>query len=87
SEQRFQAFMDHVPAIAWLRDADERYLFVNREYERLQRVTAADRLGKHPSEVFPPEVAARLLANDKLAEAGPVRTEERVPDGEGVMRS
>ena len=87
TERRLQAFLDHVPAIAWLRDADQNYLFVNREYCRLQKITEADRVGKHLTEVFPPELAAHLMANDELSLSGPIRTEEKVPDGTGLVRS
>jgi PAS domain S-box-containing protein len=34
SDARFQAFMDAVPAIAWLSDADGRHLYMNRAWER-----------------------------------------------------
>jgi PAS domain S-box-containing protein len=88
SEARFRAFMEHLPAAAWLRDADERYLFVNAEYRRRMGVADADRLGRHPAEVYPPAVAAAVLANDDRAAAeGPIRAEERVPDGGGAERT
>ncbi len=87
SERKFQAFMEHVPAITWLRDADERFVFVNGEYTRHLGVSLSDRVGRHVTDVFPPDVAARLMANDARAVSGPVRAEEQVPDAAGEVRT
>ncbi|HEX2056396.1 MAG TPA: PAS domain S-box protein [Nitrospiraceae bacterium] len=32
SEERFESFMDHTPAIAWLKDEQGRYVYVNRRW-------------------------------------------------------
>src|SRR5678815_5530361 len=33
SEQRFQAFMDNSPAVAWIKDEHGRYVFLNTPFE------------------------------------------------------
>ena len=40
SEARLRAFMDHAPAIMYLKDRQGRYQIVNREFERVEGVTA-----------------------------------------------
>src|SRR5712692_3234969 len=35
TERRFQLFMDHLPALAWIRDSELRYAYINRHYEKL----------------------------------------------------
>jgi PAS domain S-box-containing protein len=33
SEERFKSFMDHTPALAWLKDEQGRYMYANRRWE------------------------------------------------------
>jgi PAS domain S-box-containing protein len=68
--QRFDAFMDAMPVIAWLRDSTDRYVYVNPAYLKVSHGTADDWVGKHPAEVWPAEVAEQFLANDRRAAEG-----------------
>ncbi len=34
-DPRFTAFMDHSPAVAWIKDHEFRYRYINRAYEEL----------------------------------------------------
>jgi PAS domain S-box-containing protein len=87
-EALFHAFLDRVPAFAWLRDADSRYVFVNHRYLSHYHLTPADRLGKTPADVWPPDVAARLLANDRAVVDGgrELRVVETTPEPDGGVR-
>ena len=64
SEERFNAFMDHSPALAFIKDQDGRLLYVNSACERIWNGRACDWVGKKDAELWPPEVAARKRKTD-----------------------
>jgi PAS domain S-box-containing protein len=64
SEERFRSFMDHSPAIAWLKDESGRVVYLNRTYEERFGVRLADWLGKADAELWPAETAAEFRKND-----------------------
>jgi PAS domain S-box-containing protein len=88
-EERFKAFMDSVPAIAWIRDEHGRYEFANAAYLDHFRLRSVDRTGKSVEEVWPPEIAAELRANDELVLGTGQSNQflERAPDPDGKLRS
>ena len=59
SEERFQAFMDHLPAGTWILDEQGRSLFVNNFFSVMTGVPHASVLGKTAYELFPPAIAAQ----------------------------
>jgi PAS domain S-box-containing protein len=65
SEHRFEAFMNNSPTLAFIRDAQGRYLYVNRRYLDAFRIGEADRIGRTVQEVLPPETADAVLAVDR----------------------
>ncbi|MFO1422618.1 MAG: PAS domain S-box protein [Candidatus Competibacteraceae bacterium] len=84
SEERFSAFMDNLPAVAFIKDQDSRTLFVNQYFNQL---FGEDWLNKTVSERFPAEVAAVMIADDRRALAeGFQRREEPVPLASGETR-
>ena len=68
SEERFKAFMDHSPTLAYMKDEQGRYVYMNEPLERL----LCDRTGREPvdwegqtDEAFwPAETAQQFRAND-----------------------
>ena len=68
-QQRFSRFMQHLPGLAWIKDTQGRYVYVNDAAEKAFRTPRADLYGKTDDEVFPPEVAARFSHNDRQAVA------------------
>jgi PAS domain S-box-containing protein len=70
SEERFAGFMRHLPGLAWIKDAQGRYLFANDAAMRAFRTSRADLYGKTDEEIFPPETAAQFRENDGRALAG-----------------
>ncbi|HYL75165.1 MAG TPA: histidine kinase dimerization/phosphoacceptor domain -containing protein [Bryobacteraceae bacterium] len=64
SEVRFFTFMNHSPAMAFIKDQEGRYLYVNNTCERMWGTTLAECLGKTNHDLWPAEVAAQLQAND-----------------------
>lgn len=64
SEARLQQVVDNTPSVVFAKDRDGRYMFVNREFERLVERPAAEVIGRTDRELFPPELAARFRQND-----------------------
>ena len=85
SEQRFQVFMDNSPAVAFMKDEDGKYLYVNEPFARCFGKPQAEWLGKYDADVWPDDIAKRLRANDMTVLAGErvVELEEMVPTPDG----
>jgi PAS domain S-box-containing protein len=70
SEERFARFMQHLPGLAWIKDAEGRYVFVNDAAEKAFRTPRAQLYGKTDAEIFPPKFAEQFTQNDRRALAG-----------------
>jgi PAS domain S-box-containing protein len=68
-----------------LKDAEGRYLFVNRQFEKMLHVRQEQIRGKKDDEIFPPEQAAAFRANDlQVLHAGvPMEFEEATLQDDG----
>ena len=64
SERRFQSFMDHCPTTAYIKDAEGRYVLVNRTVERQFDRPLTGWIGKTDLELFPPEEGRLIRQND-----------------------
>jgi PAS domain S-box-containing protein len=64
SEERFAAFMDNSPSIAWIKDADGRIVYLNKTYEKAFGIGLADCLGKTDDELWPRQTAETFRKND-----------------------
>ncbi|MBF6023707.1 PAS domain-containing hybrid sensor histidine kinase/response regulator [Lysobacter niastensis] len=78
SEARLQQVLDNTSAAVFAKDRNGRYLFVNREFERLVGLDAASLIGRTDRDIFPPDLAAGFRRNDMrvLLEARPLEFEE-----------
>lgn len=85
SERRFAAFMRYVPGVAFMKDREGRYAYVNESFENLFGLSLDYLKGKSDEEVWPPEVAAELRANDRevLEQKRAVQVVETVPQADG----
>jgi PAS domain S-box-containing protein len=85
SEARFYSFMNHSPALAFIKDRDGRILYMNNTCEQVWGMSLSRCEGKLDQELRPSEEAARLRAHDLsvLASGQPSRTIEQLslPDG------
>ena len=63
-EARFRAFMDHSPAVAFLKDEAGRYVYINQPLERRFNSAQAEWQGKTDVKLFPTDIAQRLRAHD-----------------------
>jgi len=66
SELRLQQVLDNTSAAVFAKDRAGRYLFVNREFERLTGCEADELIGRNDRDIFPPQMAAALRRNDML---------------------
>ncbi len=58
AEERFRAFMDHIPAVAWSHDDRGRVVYFNKACENYLNLEIKDWYGKTAADFFPPEIAA-----------------------------
>lgn len=83
NERRFQSFMDNLPALAWIRDAELRYTYVNRRYAAEHGRAPAEFIGVPASRFFPPERARLFAERDREVQARgvPVQYLDQFPPG------
>ena len=65
SEIRFAEFMQHLPGVAFMKDVEGRYVWVNPTFERVFHGTLQDYVGKTDDEMWPAATAAQLRENDQ----------------------
>jgi len=64
SEERFRAFMDNSPTIAWMKDDQGRYAYLSKTFERRFDVQFDDVRGKTDYEIWPQKIAEVFRKND-----------------------
>jgi PAS domain S-box-containing protein len=64
SNVRFSSFMQNSQTLAFIKDRDGRMLYINNTCEQIWGMTLADCFGKTNHQLWPPELAERLHAND-----------------------
>jgi len=86
SETRLQQVLDNTSAVVFAKDTQGRYLFVNREFERLASRPTSEVIGQTDDEVFPPPIATRFRYNDLrvLHEKRAIEFEEAGDFGNGT---
>ena len=65
SERRFEAFMDHTPAIAWIKDARRRYLYRNKAHRDRYGKPDEDWTGHTDADHFPSAPVATYVDTDQ----------------------
>lgn len=88
SERRFRTFMDNAPAVAWIKDADLRYTYVNQAFAHYHGRSAPDMLGRDDFELFASDVATYFRVHDDEVRngGGAVQTVRRMPQPDGTTR-
>jgi len=89
SEERFKAFMEENPAVAWMKDQEGRYAYVNKTAQQTYSISEEEAIGRTDYQIFPREVADALRANDlKVLESNSsLETVEHLPGPDGKVRS
>ena len=82
------AILEHTSALISAKDLAGRYLFVNREYERVFEVAAADLVGRHDTEVLPDVVAAAGRPHDRqvVTSGEAITALEELPFGDEIRQ-
>lgn len=85
TEARLHAFLENGPAVAFMKDANGRYQYVNRQCARRFNTQPADWLGKTDAELWPPDTAVPIRKRDSLVLSGgrPLSHEETIPGPDG----
>ena len=64
SKELFDSFMSHLPALAFMKKRDGRYIYLNKAYKSLYGIDPKTRIGKTDDELFPADIANSIKEND-----------------------
>lgn len=83
-ELLFTSFMKNLPGVAYIKDGTGRYTYVNEECEKALRRKRSEWIGKRDDELWPGEIAAELMKNDRRVRVCglPVQILESIPLGD-----
>ena len=84
SEQRFSLFMNHLPALVFIKDSETKVIYVNKSID--VALGASKWLGLKASEIFDCETAERILIDDNnTLKTGYQNIEESFPNLDGKV--
>lgn len=85
SQQQQRELLNNTSSLAYMKDMDGRYLFINRRFETLFHITEQEIIGKTDYDILPKEKADSFRKNDRMAvEAGkPLEFDETVTQDDG----
>ncbi len=66
TEERFQMFMNHSPTVAFMKEENGRYVYINRLMEERFNITAAEIIGKTDFDWLPEETARTISKTDAV---------------------
>ncbi|MEH2095949.1 hybrid sensor histidine kinase/response regulator [Nostoc sp.] len=66
SQEQFQAFMDNIPAAAWITNADGRVLYLSPTYLSIFDVAKNKAINKNIFDLYPAKIAQPLLDNIRM---------------------
>lgn len=89
SEDRFGMFMKHLPGLAWIKDVEGRYVYVNDAAERAFQKPRTELYGLTDEDLFPAATARQFRENDHrtLIGEGPVEAIESIEFADGWRHS
>ena len=88
SEEKFKTLFESWPQKVFVKDENSFYLFCSQTYARGLKIEADEIAGKSDFDFYPPEIAEKLIADDKQTmEAGEVKEiqEEYFYDGRDLV--
>jgi two-component system sensor histidine kinase/response regulator len=87
SEERFQAFMNHSPAVAFIKDDQGRYVYINKVFADRFEVSMEELVGKTDFDWLPAETARISAENDRqvISSEKMARVVEVVPTADGQL--
>lgn len=86
AREQLRTILDATTAVIYLKDAEGRYLFVNRQFQDVFELRREEVLGRTDQEVLPPPVARTLQSGDAgvLDVRAPQQVEETFPSAGGA---
>ena len=83
AREQLRTILDATTALIYLKDAEGRYLYSNRQFQQVFALRGEDVIGKRDDEILPRAVAEILRRDDAqvLAACAPVELEELIPAG------
>ena len=86
SEERFRAFMDNSPIIAFIKDDAGRYVYLNKPFEDRFKMKLSQWAGRTDFDAWPPAIAEAIQHNDAVVRESGLPQEfienMQVPEGE-----
>ena len=82
TERRFSTFMTNAPALAWMKDAQFRYVFTNEMFQKFIGLPGALIEGKSDYDLWPDHVAFHMRTNDSET----VKTQTKLETQEQLKR-
>ncbi len=88
-DERFEAFMNNSPAVAWIKDSSGRYTYANNEFCLKFSLNIDDVIGKTDNDLLDHEVVNLINEDDNFIVASGEKKEiyENVPGPDGSMRN
>src|SRR5690606_12622235 len=85
AREQLRAILDATTAVIYLRDANDRFLFVNRQFEIVFGVSREQVLSRSGAEILPASIEATLRPGDRAAleSRSPQELEETLPFADG----
>ena len=65
SEERFSLFMRHLPGVAFIKDVEGRYLYVNSYWMEIFQHELGDVIGQNDFDLWPSDIAVEFRKNDQ----------------------
>jgi PAS domain S-box-containing protein len=65
SKDLFDAFMQHLPGLAFMKDREGIYIYVNQSFSQFTGLQAVDQIGRRDDQVWAAETAESIQANDR----------------------
>ncbi|NOX16151.1 MAG: diguanylate cyclase [Epsilonproteobacteria bacterium] len=85
SQKLFATFMDNLPAIAFIKDTKQRYIYLNNFYENY--IGFKEWRNRTVDEIFDKQTAKNIKENDRRAfYEGVKKHEEVIPNAEGIPK-
>lgn len=85
NKKQLQAILDNTTSVVYLKDTSFRYAFINRQFEKIFRLTHDRIIGRTDYEIFPREDADKFRSNDRrvLEAKTPLEFDEVAPHADG----
>ncbi|MFT3929748.1 MAG: EAL domain-containing protein [Spongiibacteraceae bacterium] len=87
SENLFRSYMNNSNFVAWMKDTDGRYVFLNKQYEQRFELSTDTWMGRTDFDIFPQPIAQQFVDNDyAVFESNqPVSVEEVAAEPDGTQ--